>query len=419
MCEASGFCSFEDTSCPGGRKYEDHAGGGLGGTCVTFDAGTGDGASAQACITTVSYGRHFGCVLRTDGTVWCAGSNTNGQIGFGLVGTSNVTEWMQARDATTSEPIADASALGAGWATVCAARTGGTLWCWGRAGNGLTGDNGGGGDRPAAVQVLRESDDMPLANVVEVAGGLSHTCARDSDGAVWCFGANNLNQIGDNTTTQRNRAVQVLTGAAEISTARDTTCARKTNDEIWCWGLNTDGQVGDGTSANKPVPVMVGSAKQADVGTFAICRLANGGVTCAGNPWRGRLGNGATNSDPDSTTPVPVLTGPGAPPLANVVQIALGGASCARLSDGVVKCWSDNTHGLSGTGAASPFAQTVKLASGAPLDDATELWAGFAHVCARRESGEVVCWGRGLNGELGDGKLEDRGAAAPLVIPCP
>lgn len=418
MCEASGFCSFEDASCPGGRKYEDRAGAGLGGTCVTFDAGTGDGSTAQACVAEVAHGRHFGCVLRMDGTVWCVGANDSGQIGFGLAGTTNVTEWTQARDATTSMPIADATAVGAGWSTACAVRAGGTLWCWGRGGNGQVGDNGG-GDRPAAVQVRREIDDTALANIVEVVGGLAHTCARDSAGGVWCFGANGVNQIGDNTTTQRNRAVQVLTGAASLSTSRETTCARKTNDEIWCWGRNTDGQVGDGTTTNKAVPTMVGSAKQVEVGSFATCRLANGQVACAGNPWRGRLGNGTTNSDPDATVPVPVLTGPGAPPLANVVQIAMGGASCARLSDGVVKCWSDNTHGQAGTGAASPFAQTVKLAHGAPLDDATDLWAHYAHLCARRESGEVVCWGRGLNGELGDGKLEDRGAAAPLVIPCP
>jgi alpha-tubulin suppressor-like RCC1 family protein len=416
VCESSGYCSFEDPSCPGGRKYEENAGGGLGGMCVASDAGIDD--SSAACIAQVAHGRHFGCVLKKDGTVWCVGENTNGQIGFGLAGATNVTQWMQARDATTSMPIADATAIGSGSDTMCAVRAGGALWCWGRGGNGQIGDNTA-TDRPAAVQVRKETDDMPLVDIVEVSGGRNHTCARDTANTVWCWGINNVNQIGDATVTQRNRAVQVTTGVASLSLGRDTTCARKPNDEIICWGKNTDGLMGDGSVTNKPTPVSAGSAKQIAVGMYASCRLANGEVACAGNPWRGRVGNGVTNADPFVMTPVTVLTGPGAPPLANVVEIAAGGASCARQADGVVKCWTDNTHGQSGTGMGSPYAQTVKLANGAPLADATALWARFSHLCARRANGEIVCWGRNLNGELGDAKLEDRGAAAPMVFPCP
>lgn len=259
---------------------------------------------------------------------------------------------------------------------------------------------------------------MPLVDIVEVDAGQNHVCARDTAGAVWCFGANNLNQLGDNTTTQRNRAVQIITGAAAVDVGRDTSCVRKTNDELWCWGVNTDGKLGDGTLTNKPAPVMIGSAKQVAVGNFALCKLADGQVSCSGQPWRARLGGGQTNSDGNVTMPAMVLTGPAAPPLSNVSEIAFAGAACARLVDGVVKCWTDNTHGQSGTGAASPFAQTVKLANGAPLTDATALWVGYSHPCARRQSGEIVCWGRSLNAEFGDGKLEDRGAAAPLVFPC-
>ena len=418
VCEPSGFCSFEDPSCPGGRKYESNAGGGLGGTCVMTDAGTGDGSVTESCIDDIAYGRHFGCVLRKDHTVWCIGENGDGQIGFGLAGMTNVTQWMQVRDATTSTPLDDVTAIGSGWAHACAVRAGGALWCWGRGGNGQIGDNGG-GNRPAAVQVRKETDNMPLVDIVEVVAGLNHTCARDTAGAVWCFGANNLNQLGDNTTTQRNRAVQIITGAASVAIGRDTSCVRKTNDELWCWGVNTDGKVGDGTLTNKAVPVNVGSAKQVAVGMFALCRLADGQVACSGQPWRGRLGAGQTNTDGNVTTPAMVLTGAGAPPLANVAEIAFGGAACARLVDGVVKCWTDNTHGQSGTGMASQFAQTVKLANGQPLTDATKLWVDFSHPCARRQSGEIVCWGSNLNAEYGDGKLEDRGAAAPLVFPCP
>jgi hypothetical protein len=39
-CEPTGFCSFPDASCPSEHRYGDHAGDGLGGTCVPEDDGT-------------------------------------------------------------------------------------------------------------------------------------------------------------------------------------------------------------------------------------------------------------------------------------------------------------------------------------------------------------------------------------------
>ena len=414
VCEPSGFCSFDDPSCPGGRKYDPSAGGGLGGTCVAVDAGV----DPEGCIESVAYGRHFGCVLATGGTVWCVGANGRGQIGFGLAGASNVLAWMQVRDSTTSNPITDATAIGAGGEHACAVRTGGTVWCWGRGELGQIGNNAT-ADATAAAQVRREIDDAPLANVVEIDGGFEHTCARDTSGEVWCWGANQHNQLGDTTTLQRNRAVAVLAGAVELSVGRDTTCARKANDEIWCWGRNPDGQIGDGSTGNKPAPTLAGSGKAVSAGGWAVCRIESGDtVACSGSPWRGRLGNGGANDTADQPTPAQVPVGRDGPALAGVVELALGGASCARLADGTVKCWSDNTHGVSGTGASAPYPRTVRRADGSPLDRVDRLWAGFSHVCARRD-GAIECWGRGLSGEFGDGKLEDRGAATPLELACP
>ncbi|HET6582037.1 MAG TPA: hypothetical protein VFG69_01295 [Nannocystaceae bacterium] len=40
-CEPSGFCSFPDDGCPSHQRYGDHAGDGLGGSCVPEDGTTG------------------------------------------------------------------------------------------------------------------------------------------------------------------------------------------------------------------------------------------------------------------------------------------------------------------------------------------------------------------------------------------
>lgn len=44
-CEPNGFCSFPDGTCPSAWRYGDHAGDGLGGTCVDEDGSTGNAGS--------------------------------------------------------------------------------------------------------------------------------------------------------------------------------------------------------------------------------------------------------------------------------------------------------------------------------------------------------------------------------------
>lgn len=55
-CEPSGFCSFPDAGCPGGKRYGEYAGEGLGGSCVEGGATSGvtsgdtsGGACADDC----------------------------------------------------------------------------------------------------------------------------------------------------------------------------------------------------------------------------------------------------------------------------------------------------------------------------------------------------------------------------------
>ena len=52
-CEAVGFCSRVDTSCPSGRRFDDSAGAPFGSQCVgaATDAGADAGADAQADAT--------------------------------------------------------------------------------------------------------------------------------------------------------------------------------------------------------------------------------------------------------------------------------------------------------------------------------------------------------------------------------
>jgi alpha-tubulin suppressor-like RCC1 family protein len=367
------------------------------------------------------------CVLHTDHTVWCAGENQYGQLGQGLSGPPMST-WVEVRD-STSAVIADATAISVGWEFACAVRTGGTVWCWGLGGFGQMGSNVSGGS-PAAVQVLKGVG-QPLTDIVEVGGGKNHNCARDTSGAVWCWGRNNVGQIGDGTTTERHVATPVLdapggpalTGALALDVGNDHSCLMKANKALWCWGFNGRGQLADGSQTQRPNPVSAGSAEKFSAGVLHTCIMkTDGSVACAGDVWRNRIGNGAAVYDTGTgfyATPEPVLVAPGGAALAGVTSIVAGGVSCALMADTTVNCWGDNNHGQAGTGGGSTTPTPVITSDGKPLSGVDRIVTQFARVCVHKTTGEWLCWGRNLEGAFGDGTFANHPLPTVIKGGCP
>lgn len=79
------------------------------------------------------------------------------------------------------------------------------------------------------------------------------------------------------------------------------------------------------------------------------------------------------------------------------------GHTCALESTGEVLCWGRNTDGQLGDGTATDRVRPVRVVD---LDDARELACGTQHTCARRVTGAVVCWGRSAAGQLGNGSTD-------------
>ena len=148
------------------------------------------------------------------------------------------------------------------------------------------------------------------------------------------------------------------------------------------------------------IPVEAGVIGQADTlvaGAAHTCALTGGVVRCWGSNAYGQLGNGTTTP---STTPVAVLATAGGAPLTGVTSLTAGNYhTCARLSDGSVRCWGRNTSGQLGIGSTSSrsLPTTVKSLSGATL-----VAGGASHTCARLSTGRLKCWGANTYGQLGD-----------------
>jgi len=450
-CEPQGFCSFVDPQCESGQRFEPKAGGGLGGTCVAAEivppdaAACGDLGAAccttgaacvagtscmagtcQDCVADLGFGRRFGCTLRKDGTIWCSGDNSRGQLGIGITSIVPSAKPVQVLDGT-SAAITNASAIGSGRDHACVVRPGGEVWCWGGNNAGQLGD-GTVVDKPAAVRVVK-TDDTPLTGIVAIRGGENHACARDKTDALWCWGNNVHGQLGDGTVISRSKAAPVLVapagapfaGAIELLTGGMHSCARNASNELWCWGENFNGQLGDGSSRTfRPTPVKVYTSATVALGRWHTCAVdPDSTISCWGWGSHGRIGIGTGEgfSAIDQPLPVKVLTELGGAPFQGASSVVAGAVSCALMQDGRVFCWGDSTYGQTGNNGSLVPAQ-VKLANGTPLD-AERLFAEHAHVCARRRNGELVCWGRNYSGELGESTFANHSVPAPYTASCP
>jgi alpha-tubulin suppressor-like RCC1 family protein len=376
--------------------------GGLGKACcsTTASCATGGYCSAGTCLSCVSevaLGRWHSCIVEHDGTVWCAGNNSNQQLGND--GPASDT-FVQVSDATG--PIHDATAIAAGRSHSCALRAGGHVWCWGGDGSGELGD-GTFNNSGSPVEVVDDTG-QPLADIVEIGVDYQFSCARGGDGTVACWGRNDHGQLGDNTFVTNAHAVAVLAnfaplaGVTSLSVGGDHACAIA-NGQPWCWGANGDGRNGDGTTFDSGQAVMFGSQTAIVIaaGKLHSCALASDGtIECAGSSWMNRLGDGRAMTS--SATPVTVLSAPNSAPYAGARTIAAAGVSCVVDDRGGVACWGNSPHGQTGNGGGAVFPTPVTL----PVT-ADRVVAHWAHACAHGTDGSWWCWGRDAEGEFGDG----------------
>jgi alpha-tubulin suppressor-like RCC1 family protein len=297
-----------------------------------------------------------------------------------------------------------------GYGHTCARRSDGSLWCWGLAEDGQFGD---GLNKRASSPVQASAAAAPA---VGLAAGSRHTCALKNDGTVWCWGRNGSGQLGNGTTatTLMPPAAPVMgLGAtvAEVVAGSDFTCARKTDGTLWCWGANRFGQLGDGTTTDRSTAVQVsglgGQATAVWAGAYHGCaRRMDGTLLCWGLNDDGQLGDGTTTNRP-SPVAVDALG-------ATVAAAAAGGAhTCARKTDGTLSCWGLNASGQLGALGMSTAVPREVMALGRRV---LEVAAGPAHTCAIVTGGAIECWGSNQAGEIGDGTPFHRARPAQVEV---
>lgn len=336
--------------------------------------------AGTTCARDVTSGDEHVCALRSDGTVWCWGRNESGQLGDNTVLDQALP--VQAHLA----PAATSVVGGAGHTCAIAS---GALWCWG---NNAYGQLGDGTTTDAKEPVMAGA-----SGVTQVAAGDGHTCAL-ANGAVSCWGRNNRGQLGDGTNADSKQPVPVagLSGVTALAAGGDASCAVAGDGQLYCWGENGNGQLGDGTYADKNAPVAMvglpGSAVGASVGRGVISAvLADGTVWSVGDNNAGKLGNSSSDA---SIIPVRTLTG------GTMAQLSLHeGHACGVDTDHKSWCW-----GYDYDGEFFDQQSTQWFAPVSTLFDVTKLAIGQDHACALTQGSAILCAGYNGWGQLGDGQ---------------
>ena len=198
-------------------------------------------------MTGMAAGTAHSLALKSDGTVWAWGTNTNGQVGDGTVTQRNSPVQL------TSLSGIGVTSVAAGDSDSFAVTSGGAVYAWGNNGSGRLGLN--------VQDVQKNSPTLitGLYSVAQVMAGVQHTVALKTDGTLWAWGDNLYGQIGDGTQVQRNAPVQVpsLSSIAKASAAGYFSAALRQDGAVLTWGYNADGELGDGTTGTQIVPAQL------------------------------------------------------------------------------------------------------------------------------------------------------------------
>lgn len=316
---------------------------GLGVISVPPERGTHAPVPGLTDIIQLAAGEDHMCALKADRTVLCWGDNAGFQLGRGGVSTT---------DSGTPAPVVDLSGvtqIASQDQTVCALLLDTSVRCWG---GGTMGQLGNGSSSNSSTPVQPTG----LTGVIRVVPGDQHTCAVLATGGLKCWGDDSFGQLGNgpgNSSSATPVDVPGLTGVVDVGAGDKHSCAL-TSGRAFCWGDNDEGQTADPSllQTNSPRDVGIADVQTLAVGYDTNCVIvAGGGVKCWGRGDDGQLGDGqAEGANTDSAVPLDV------PAAAGAVMISqqFDETPCTVYQGGGVKCWGYNSDGQTGVSLAPP-----------------------------------------------------------------
>jgi len=292
--------------------------------------------------------------IKSDGTLWTWGYNTNGELG------QNTSTTYR------SSPV-QTIAGGTNWKYLAmsihavATKLDNTIWTWGLNSSGQLGDNTS-VNKSSPIQV------GTAANWIQATGGSLSSAGIKDDNTLWLWGGNAYGQLGDNTIASKSSPIQVTAGGYSWSyvSVSDSVAAIATDYSLWTWGSNTWGQLGDNSTTNRSTPVQVMTKSQ---DWFKVSAGGNGHMACIktdGTLWLWGLNtNGELGDNTVISRSSPVQTVAGG---TNWKYVSCGYKHTAAVkNDGTLWVWGNNTGGCLGDNTTTKRSSPVQTFAGGSL----------------------------------------------------
>lgn len=382
-------------------------------------------------------------ILRKDGSIWIIGQNSYGQFGNGT--TTNANYFTQTGETEVllnarNEYIKigetlDIDVLNESCFNVfISEKPSQSNWTWTSSNEDVaTVDNQGivtgkeigyttitgynsktGVKAKAIINVYRNKEGAITKPQIEV--GPDYSVILKEDGTVWTTGRNNYGQLGNGTTTNSNKPVQVkidentyLTNIRKISATDTCVVALATNGEVYAWGRNNYRQLGQGDTTNclyaKKVKTEDGTGYIQNIidvianNSNTVYLDKNGGLYICGYS-----SNGIFLEKTPSTKGVTYL-GP-----KNAIKITGGYINVGLITTtGKAVAWGQNDYGTFGAGNTSTKETIVAY-------DVNDFKIACYGSIVLKEDGKAYAAGKNSYGQLGIGNTTNTSTLTQISI---
>ena len=154
-------------------------------------------------VTAIAAGYNHTLFIKSDTSLWAVGDNTEGELGSTSVRTGDINGF-------TNQPVmvvpGGVTAIAGGFYDSFFIKSNGSLWAMGYNSDGQLGD----GVTPIGNYFTNQPVQIVAAGVTAVAAGDEHTLFLTSDGSLWGMGQSFIGQLGPNYTADQNQPVQII-----------------------------------------------------------------------------------------------------------------------------------------------------------------------------------------------------------------